>query len=213
MNKILGFLFAALLMSGCAMTAKLPPAPDADSLTKLDGATNVGVVKVEDARGTVKAGMISAQPMEVDAKIADFCTNYLIRNLNSETKVNITPLGAISEAEIASSASKNNLERVLVAKLKSIQFSSIDAIMQPVQTDMQMDVFVYNQSAEIILKKNYFGKAKKWLGLTTGVNSTGKLVDASTQDLMKSLANDAELKAALIPSKTSTTTVNQSVSG
>src|SRR3989338_8775282 len=109
---MIGILFASILISGCAMTAKLPPAPDATALVKHDGASNVGVINVEDTRGTVKAGKISAQPVEVDAQVTEFCTSYLISNLNSETKVNVTAVGAISESEIGSYAAKNNLDRV-----------------------------------------------------------------------------------------------------
>ncbi|MBI4398158.1 MAG: hypothetical protein HY586_03440 [Candidatus Omnitrophica bacterium] len=198
MKSLAGILMAALFVSGCAMTAKLPQAPDASSFTRYPDVASVGVAKVQDVRGTVKAGAISAQPVEVKEDITDFCTKYLINSLNSDMKVNVTLIEETLPAnDIPLLAAQKGLDRILISKLISVKFSSLDAIMDPVQTDMQMDVYVYNQSGELILKRNFFGKAEKWLGLGTSIKSTGKLVQESTLNLMGTLASDAELKSAL----------------
>ncbi len=196
-NFIGAILASSLILSGCA-TARLSQGPDIQSLKSHAGAAQVAVAMVEDGRGATHAGSIGATSIDVPTSVTDMVYHYLIAELNSNFGLNIKEAGKLSQEDVAQAVSSSGADKVVVSKINSIKISSFDAIMQPVQTQIQLDLSVLDRRGQAIYKHSYLGEYEERIGLSMVDSKTGQLVESSVQQLMKEITNDADLKQALV---------------
>lgn len=194
--KPIFLVLAISLVSGCA-TAQLAKGPDTRSLKLHTGAAQVAVVMVEDARGTTRAGSIGATSVDVPTNVADMVYNYLITRLNENFEVNVKEAGKVSQADIAQLASSIGVGRTIVSKITSIKISSFDAIMQPVKTEILLDLSVLDKNGQSVYKQSYLGKYEERIGLSIVESKTGQLVESAVKNLVTEVTSDNGLKKAL----------------
>ena len=171
------------LVSGCA-TAQLSQGPDIRSLKANAGAAEVAVAMVEDARGGTRAGSIGATSVDVPTSVANMIHRYLTTALNSELGLNIKEAG--------------KADKTVVSKITGLSIASFDAIMQPVKTQIKLDLSVLDQSSQPIYRQSYLGEYEERIGISIVDSKTGQLVESAVQRLIKEVTNDANLKKALL---------------
>lgn len=191
-------LVLALLavFTGCA-TARLPESPDIFSLQQFSTSTRIAVPKVVDERGTNNAGTIGAAGIKVKDEIVDFTTNHLLHALNTRLNVNVVTTGPVNEAQASQAVETSNTNGLVIAKIKRLKMHSIDALMQPVEVDMDMDVLVYDKQGQKLIEKTIIGHYEKRIGLGIVDKSTGELVDATVKETMQNLVKDTDFKNAI----------------
>lgn len=189
-------VFLSALISGCA-TAKLSRGPDTFSLIEHSNALRVGIPRVVDERGTANIGTIGAAFIQVKGELVDLTTNYLINHLNTKMDLNVERLKGI-----ASAPSQQPTDRVLVVRIKKLKMFSIDALMQPVEVDLDLECEVYGPGGQLIHKQAIMGHHEKRIGILIGEQTTGKLVEAAVLDAMNNLVKDPGIKESLISAKT-----------
>ncbi len=197
MKKLPFALILLGLWSGCT-TARLPKSPDIYSLKSSSSNITIVIEKVSDERGTTKAGTIGAAGILVKDEIIEFTTNHLVSTLNSHMNVNIVMTGSVSPSQVNEIVHSRNANGLVAAKIKSLKIHSIDAIMQPVEVDMDLNVVVYNRQGEQIMEKTFIGHYEKRMGIVAMVDkATGELVDSVVKETMYSLVKDPEFKKAI----------------
>lgn len=195
-GNLLIVLTLAFVASGCA-TAHLAQGPDIQSLALRDGAPQVAVAMVKDARTSTHAGSVGAASVTVPVTIKNQVNNYLVNNLYDHFEVNIKQVGEVTDEAGATTASLYGANKLVVSQISSLKMSSFDAIMQPVHTEIQLDLSVYDQTGQSIHESSYFGTYDERIGLSFSDSKTGQLVEASVQDLMRQVSGDEDLKKVL----------------
>ena len=196
MLKVLFLSSIVALTTGCA-AAKLSRGPDTYALTRYPDAVRIGVAKVLDERGGHKVGTIGATVIFVKKELADLTTNYLIHHLNSNLRANVEQVIVTSPDEIPSEAAKNNVEGIVLARINRLRMFSIDALMQPVEVELSLDVEVYDRNGLRVYKESFMGHHEKRIGITLVEHSTGKLVEAAVLDAMNNLVKDPGFKKSI----------------
>ena len=194
--KSIFLALTVVFVSGCA-TAQLAKGPDTNFLKSHAGSSQVAVAMVEDIRTTTRAGSIGATSVNVPANVSLMVYNYLVICLNENFRVNIKEPGKTSQENNGQPASSPGSDRVIVSKISSIKISSFDAIMQPVQTEVKLDLSVLDQKGQLVYKQSYFGKYEERIGISIVDSKTGQLVEAAVKNLMMEISNDNGLKNAL----------------
>lgn len=197
MIKKLGLIGLILIfISGCA-TAKLTSGPSLALIHHPD-ALNVGVSKVIDERESANAGTIGATGIRVkQGDLSSTLTNYLTQSVNSNMNVNVTPVAAATDRNAASVAENSNTDRVLAVTIKKIKVFSADAIMQPVEVHLDLEMNVYDRKGKNIYSAPISGSYEKRIGLTIVDKATGELVEATVKDAVNNIVKDEGLKKAL----------------
>lgn len=195
-QKIVIMIALLGILEGCA-TARLPKSPDIYALQQFPTATRLAVPKVIDQRGTNNAGTIGAAGIRVKDEIVDFTTNHLLHELNNRLNVNVVTTGAVDEDQASQAVETTNTDGLVIAKIKKLKMHSMDALMQPVEVDMDMDVLVFDKQGQKLLEKTIIGHYEKRIGLSVVDKSTGELVDSTVQDTMHNLVKDTDFKNAI----------------
>jgi hypothetical protein len=190
--KRIAIALVLAVFTGCA-AARLPKGPDVYSLPEYPSAPKVGVAKVADARESTKAGHIGATSVRVDKDVADLTTNYLLDALNRDMKLNVAHAEATGPAGIASMASQQGMDAVLVSAIKRVEMSSADAVMQPVHTVVDMECVVYGRDGSERYRRLFSGSYDKRIGITIVDKATGELVENAVKETVTSLAKDPGL--------------------
>lgn len=200
MKTLLTAVFVSFLVTGCA-TAKLSKGPDTFSLTEHTASPRIGIPRVVDERGTSQAGTIGAAFIQVKGELMDLTTNYLVNHLNTKLNLNIERIKAQTPQDIASASSERSMDRVLIVRIKKLKIFSMDALMQPVEVDLDLAYEVYDMSGKLIHQQEVLGHHEKRLGISVVDKATGKLVEAAVLDAMKNLVKDPGLKKSLVAAK------------
>ena len=190
--KPIFLVLAVSLVSGCA-TAQLAKGPDIGTLKQNSGATQVSVAMVEDARATTHAGSIGATSIDVPKDVNTMVYNYLVSHLNEDLGVNIKEAGRVSQQDIA----QMGADRLIVSEISSIKVSSFDAIMQPVQTEILLNLSVLNKQGQSVYKQTYLGKYEERIGISIVASKTGQLVESAVKNLISQITSDSNFKKAL----------------
>lgn len=201
MRQIIMTVFFSALISGCA-TAKLSKGPDTFSLVEHSNAVRVGVPRVVDERGTANVGTIGAAFIQVKGELVDLTTNYLINHLNIKMALNVERLKMATAHDIASLSSQYHTDQVLLVKIKKLKMFSMDAAMQPVKVNLDLEYEVYGPNGNLVYQQTVMGHHEKRIGILIGDRTTGKLVEGAVLDAMNNLVKDPGLKKALASTKT-----------
>ncbi len=191
-KKFILLLFIACILSGCA-TAQLAKGPDINNLKQYTGASQVAVAMTEDVRPSTNAGSIGATSIDVPKDANNMVYNYLVSCLNENLGINIKEAGRVSQQDIA----QVGAERLVVSDISSIKIYSFDAIMQPVQTEVLLNVAVLNKQGTAIYRQSYVGKYEERIGISIVSSKTGQLVESAIKNLMTQISGDDNLKKAL----------------
>ncbi len=181
---------------GCT-TVTLPSGPKAFALVQYPNAVTLGVPKVEDARGVAKMGTIGALSINMDDKVTGFVSDYLINCLNNDLKMNVQRIKDVNAADLTSIAKEYHLDRIVVGKIISLKMFSIDAILQPVETTIVLDITIYNQDGSKIYGNNFLGNNIKRVNALAVQTSAGKLVEEAVKDSMIKVKVDDDFQKAL----------------
>jgi len=157
---------------------------------------------VVDERGTANAGTIGAAFIQVKGELVDLVTNYLINHLNTKMDLNVERLKTATAQDIASASSVYHTDRVLVVRIKRLKMFSMDALMQPVEIDLDLECEVYDPDGKLIYQQTIMGRNEKRIGISIVDKTTGKLVEAAVLDAMNNLVKDSGLKKSLASAKT-----------
>lgn|SRR3989338_2025715 len=196
MKKILIMILTGLVLSSCA-TARLAKGPDTFALLQHSGGVNLGVSKVLDERESKNVGTIGAAGIRVNDEIGPLTTNYLISFLNSKLNANIVRLPDVDKTTVPAIAKQNNVDKVMVARIKRIKMFSMDALMQPVEVDMDLEVTVFDAAGSEIYQQMIQGHYEKRIGLTIVDKSTGELVEAAVKDTVSNLITNRNFQTVL----------------
>ena len=201
MKKIVTIAFLGVFISGCA-SAKLSRGPDTFSLIEHTNSLRVGVPKAHDERGTNRAGTIGAAFIQVKSELVDLTTNYLIHYLNTKLDLNVERIPMTGAKDRVSTPSPHNMDRVLILRIKRLKMFSMDALMQPVEVDLDLECEVYDSDDHLVYRQTIMGHHEKRIGISIVDKTTGKLVEAAVLDAMNNLVKDPGLKKSLVPAKT-----------
>ncbi len=189
MKKILLLLGCLLSLNACA-TATLPSGPTLNNLTQHSNALSVAV-DVVDERESTKVGTIGALTVHVKKNIEDLVAGHLLTALNADKKINV--VRSYSE-ELGGNAGNTG---IIVSKIKTLNMNSADAILDPVQVDLSLEILVKNAKGEKTLHTFAMGRYSKRIGITIVDRSTGQLVDSVVKDAVFNLMQDAKFGKAL----------------
>lgn len=196
MKTLLTAVLVGALVNGCA-TAKLSGGPDTFSLIEHPNTVRVGVPRVVDERGTSNVGTIGAAFIQVKSELVDLTTNYLINHLNTRMNLNVERLKTAAAQDIAAASLLHQTERVLVVRIKRLKMFSMDALMQPVEVDLDLECEVYDAVGKLIYRQTITGRHEKRIGISIVDKTTGKLVESAVLDAMNNLVKDPGLKKSL----------------
>lgn len=196
MRKTLAWVLVLFTISGCA-TAKLPAGPDIYGLNKYSDVGAVAVSKVVDERGTISAGTIGATGVRVKNDVVPLTTNYLLSMMNTNLNLNVIPVGSLSSASAGEVLGQSDAGGGILLKIKSLKLHSVDAMMQPVEVDMDVDVAVFERGGKVVVEKSVSGHYEKRIGLSIVDKSTGELVDQVVRETIANVIKDSDIKLAL----------------
>ncbi len=190
-------LSGGVFLSGCA-TAKLGSGPDVFALPQLKDRPVIGVSKVTDTRGGTQVGTIGAAGIRVKANdLTALTTNYLLNTLSSKLDMNIQTVANFEGSDMPHYLKLKHLNGYLTASVTRLKMFSADAIMQPVETNLDLQIKVYDQNGEILYDQTVSGSFEKRIGLSIVDKSTGELVNSVVEKTMEVLAQDSSLRKAL----------------
>lgn len=196
MKKIIIIMTAVLILNGCA-TARLSKGPDTYTLLQHSGGVNLGVAKVIDERASKNVGTIGAAGIRVNEEIVPLATNYLISYLNEKLTANITRIPDVPEAQIPSIAEQNKISKLIVTRIKKLKLFSADALMQPVEVDMDMEVTVFDAAGTQLYQQMIQGHFEKRIGLSIVDKSTGELVESTVKDTVSNLITNSNFQKVI----------------
>ncbi len=177
------------LLTGC-VTAKLPPASDAFAPQDRPGQAKVGVARVKDARASVKVGHIGAASISVKKPdLENLVTSHLMDCFNRQLGVNVERVSAETAEEAKLLADSRGVDGLVLASILNLTMTSVDAVMEPVEVALDVEVSLHDQTGRQIFKEVVLGRYSKWIGITIVDKATGKLVDATTRAFAEALAN------------------------
>lgn len=183
--------------TGCA-TAKLSRGPDTYALSKHPDGIRLGVNKVVDERNGDKVGTIGAAIINVKRQdLANLATNYLISQLNTSFKANIEEVAVTAPEQIPAEAEKRNVKGLVLARISHLRMFSMDAIMQPVKVELNMEAELYDAGGQLLFNKSFPGNFEKRIGISLVEHSTGQLVEATVRDAVSNLVKDTDFKTSV----------------
>jgi len=186
----------AFAVIGCA-TAKLPAVPSLDSMTTFSDAMTLGV-SVKDSRAKEGVGTIGAAGIIVKkTDVVDFLAKQLIHNINREFMINVVQVFTGEPEKVV----KGN-DKMLAVDIKRIKMRSIDAIMEPVNVEMDIDLSLFNDSGEKIYQNSYTGQYRETIGFSIVEKKTGQLVDKVINDVITKIFQDSQFVNKLRESST-----------
>ena len=150
---------------------------------------------VQDARGNTRAGTIGATSVDVPATVKGTVNNYLINDLYGNFKVNVKPAGELPGGK--GSASSFGADKLVASKITGISIQSFDAIMEPVHTQIHLNLSVYDAQGTSVYEHAYTGLYEERIGISLVDSKTGQLVEQSIKFLMGQITGDDALKKAL----------------
>ena len=179
---VMAFVFFAL--TGCA-TARLSKGPDPSLLIQHKEISPVGVANAVDDRESEKIGTIGATSIVVKKNdLVDLVGNHLIRYINENDSIKLV-------------ATKKKVEGVIVLRIKSLKMFSMDALLQPVEVDLTLELVVFDERGQEIYHRIADGHYEKRIGISVVEKSAGELVEAVVKETLSQYVKDAELKKVI----------------
>jgi hypothetical protein len=197
MRKYFFLVFLILSFSGCT-TVKLAQGPAIDSLPIFSNAPNVGVAKTLDQREKSYIGTIGASPIHIKEGLPEATSNYLTYNVNTLYKLNVVQIPETPDSEkITEIAKKYAVTRVIVPKIKAVRMFSLDAILQPVEVNVDMLVDVYDISGKEVFHETVTGQYEKRIGLSVGNKSIASLVEMAIREAVSNLVKNENFESVV----------------
>ncbi|MBI4398159.1 MAG: hypothetical protein HY586_03445 [Candidatus Omnitrophica bacterium] len=198
--QIAGIIFTfACLFCGC-YTVGLLSSPENLKGYSSNQTLSVGIMTVrdicEDKQNIGNVGSIRLK------KAADFEENLTARialALNSSFRVNIKRIAPlIEESEIAETASKNDLNRIVRVDVYYASVYATQSYIQEVFGDIQLSIFVYNRDGRLLCKKNISGHVKRTVGTALFYSRIApEMLDAALHDTVRQIVANQDLKLSL----------------
>jgi len=186
----------SLLATGCT-TARLSGGPDVYALAEHANALRMGVTQIVDERKSDHLGTVGAAGIRVRREdVTELATNYLLHILNAKMDTNVVRVNQVTPSDIPALVEREQIDGVIVCRIKNLSLFSIDAIMQPTKVEMDLEVEVYNRAGALMYSEIANGYYSKRIWPMTQ-NGAGKLVESAIQDVMSKLAKDSYLKKSL----------------
>lgn len=195
--KQIGIAVIALLLTGCA-TARLSKGPDTFELIRHENRAEVGVAKAQDERKSEGAGTIGGAFVRVKkSDLTELATNYLVQYINSKVELNVVRVAMEGEASVKEIAVSHMVEGIVLLKVKEMKLFSIEALLQPVEADLTLELIVFDSTGDQIYSRTVTGHNETRIGISIVENSTGKIVEAALKDALSQLVKDSELRAII----------------
>ncbi len=194
MKKLIVWILGLIVLSGCA-TAKLSKGPDPAILIHHEESVPIGVVTTMDERESEKIGTIGATSIVVKKNdLVDLVGNHLIRYINEKIGLNVERVQINENDSIKLVATKKKVEGVIVLRIKSLRMFSIDAILQPVEVNLTLELIVFDEVGQEIYHRIADGHYEKRIGISVVEKSAGELVEAVVKETLSQYVKDPELK-------------------
>lgn len=192
--KATPLILILLLTNGCA-TAKLSKGPDPAVLINHDEIAPIGVATAMDERDSEKIGTIGATSIVVKKNdLVDLVGNHLVRYINEKIGLNVERVQVTGNDSIKLVATKKKVEGVIVLRIKSLKMFSMDALLQPVEVNLTLELVVFDESGQEIYRRIADGHYEKRIGITVVEKSAGELVEAVVKETLSQYVKDSELK-------------------
>ncbi len=195
------WVFPVLLMMGCT-TLQLSKGVDMNELREYPEGVRLGLVSAKDLRGSNSIGSIGAAGYKLKGEVVDFTTNQVMSSANHYLQANLLPISQPAESEMAGVALRNNLDGFVIPEIHKIKLFSMDSLMQPVETDVDIKVNLYNAKGEAVYNSSYAGHYEKRVGLVTSPKPIAELVENAIKDAVSKFVKDEEMKKQLQSFKT-----------
>lgn len=196
-GTISALMSLAFLISSCT-TVKLGKGPDIYGLARYEKAPMVGVAKVTDERERTRAGTIGANGIVVKDGLSDLASNHLMAGVNKSARVNVIGLKDFDEASASAAAAQYNADKVIKSSIKSLRVKSVDAILEPVEVEVDMHVLVYDKTGTMVYDADITGRHEKRLGMSLKTDKVvGEMVEEAVRDAVRQLADNSAFKLAL----------------
>lgn len=185
-----------LLLStvGCA-TARLPKGPDTSILIRHQEPAPVVAARALDERGSEKIGAIGATTIFVrKSELVNLVSNHLIRYLNEKVGLDVERVQTIETDSIQLTATKKKAEGVILLRIKSLRMFSLDALLDPVQTDLTLELIVFDERGEAIYRRAVTGRHEKRIGISVVEKSAGELVESVVKETLRQYLRDRDLR-------------------
>jgi len=194
MSQIALLIVVSILIQGCA-TAQLSKGPDTYALIEHQESAAFGIPKAMDERKGENAGTIGGALIKVKKKdLVELATNYLVQYINQKVGLNVVRI-TMSESEPAEVImAKHNVDGIVVLKIKELKMFSMDALLQPVKTDLTLELMILDKSGRAIYERTVTGHDEKRIGVSMVEKSAGKIVETVVKDALSQLVKDPELR-------------------
>lgn len=183
----------SLVVSGCATVQLSSMGVVPYAFRSHPGAPTVAVAKLQDARPRPEdLGIIGASPIRTKDDIARSATEILLQELN-DAGYNI------QRAEETASVPPAGTNALLRGTLEKTHMHSMDAILQPVELELQATLEVISPDGRVAYRKTYFVNPSKRMGISMGAAGgwQAKFLTEGFQDLAARTVQDDHLKKAL----------------
>ncbi len=196
MKKIIPLVISVLLFSSCA-SARLSKGPDIFALPVHEGAVQTGVPKVGDLRDSEKIGSVGALVLKVKKEdLSGMMTNHLVNHLNTKMSINVIGIPDVTTETIPTMSKEKKLDGVVELKVTKIKLFSIDAVMQPVSTEISIRAAVYNASGKMLYEGDQAGFYEKHEPFMTD-KKAGDMVEQATIMAFDRLVTDPDFENAI----------------
>lgn len=190
-NVILGLLLFS--SAGCA-TARLPEGPDASILIHQEPAPVV-VARASDEREGEKIGTIGATTIFVKkGGLVNLVSNHLVRYINEKVGLNVERVEVSETDSIKLIATKKKIEGVILLRIKSLRMFSVDALLDPVQTNLTLELVVFDEAGREIYRRVATGHHEKRIGVSVVEKSAGELVESVVKETLRQYLRDPDLR-------------------
>lgn len=194
MRSIFLIAFVFFAVTGCA-TARLSKGPDTSLLVQHKEVSPIGVADAVDDRKSEKIGTIGATSIVVKKNdLVDLVGNHLIRYISEKIGLNVERVQINENDSIKLVAMKKKVEGVIVLRIKSLRMFSMDALLQPVEVDLTLELIVFDEVGQEIYHRIADGHYEKRIGISVVEKSAGELVETVVKETLSQYVKDAELK-------------------
>lgn len=194
MRSVFIIMLVLFTGTGC-ITAHLSKGPDTSVLIQHEDLNPIGVAAALDDRDSEKIGTIGATTIEVKkSELTNLVSNHLIRYINEKIGLNVERVEVSDSDSIKLIASKKKVEGIIILRIKSLRMFSLDALLQPVEVDLTLELSVFEEGGQELYRRVITGHHEKRIGISIVEKATGEIVEAAIKDTLRQYAKDPDLK-------------------